>query len=80
MASQSRETLKRVRDRLVVCLELMHDEANASAKEEVNHAIEVLDNLIDSEDHRSRGELVYELIGKIIKKLPWLLSVMRDID
>ena len=80
MASLSKETLERVRDRLRVCLELMHDEANASAKEEVIHAIVMLDNLIESNDQKARAEVIYHLIGKIIEKLPWILSLMRDVE
>ncbi len=80
MASISKKTLIRVRGRLSNCLDLMHDEANASAKEEVIHAIAVLDNLIESDDRQAEAELVIQLVGKIIEKLPWIVSVMSEID
>jgi len=79
MSYVKKDTLIKVRDRLCVCLDLMHDEANASAKEEVIHAIATIDKLIESEGHLRRAA-VHELIGKIVEKLPWLLSVMRDLD
>ena len=80
MASISKKTLIRVRGRLCNCLDLMHDEANASAKEEVIHAIAVLDNLIESDDRQAEAELVIQLVGKIIEKLPLIVSVMSEID
>lgn len=80
MASISIETLIRVRGRLITCLDLMHDEANASARKEVIHAIAVLDNIIESDNRQAKAELIYRLIGKIIEKLPWIVSVMRDLD
>jgi len=58
----------------------MHDEANASAKEEVIHAIAVLDNLIESDERQAQAELVIQLVGKIIEKLPWIVSVMSEIN
>lgn len=80
MASISKKTLIRVRGQLRNCLDLMHDEANASAKEEVIHAIAVLDNLIESDERQAQAELVIQLVGKIIEKLPWIVSVMSEID
>lgn len=80
MASISKKTLIRVRGRLRNCLDLMHDEANASAKEEVIHAIAVLDNLIESDERQAQAELVIQLVGKIIEKLPWIVSVMSEIN
>lgn len=80
MASISKKTLIRVRGRLSNCLDLMHDEANASAKEEVIHAIAVLDNLIESDERQAQAELVIQLVGKIIEKLPWIVSVMSKIN
>lgn len=79
MSYVAKDTLIKVRGRLCACLDLMHDEANASAKEEVIQAIATIDKLIESEDHLRRAA-VYELVGKIIEKLPWLLSLMRDLD
>ena len=80
MASIGKETLVKVRARLIVCLDLMHDEANASAKEEVIHAIATLDDIIESDVRTAKAELIYQLIGKIIEKLPWIISTMRDLD
>ena len=80
MRKVSIDTLKKVRSRLSVCIELMHDEANASAKEEAIHAIAMIDNMIESEDQDARAELLLKLIGKILEKLPWLVSLMRDVD
>jgi hypothetical protein len=58
----------------------MHDEAKAGAKEEVIHAIAVLDNLIESDERQAQAELVIQLVGKIIEKLPWIVSVMSKIN
>lgn len=80
MSYISIDTLIKVRGRLNACLDLMHDEANASAKEEVIHAIAAIDDIIESDVQTAKAELVYQLIGKIIEKLPWIVSVMRDLD
>lgn len=80
MASIKKETLVKVRGKLKTCLDLMHDEANASAKEEVIHAIAKLDDIIESDVQPARAKLVYPLIEKIIEKLPWIISTMRDLD
>ena len=80
MASINTETLVKIRDRLITCLDMMHDEANASAKEEVIHAIAKLDDIIKSNVQTERAKLVYPLILRIIEKLPWIISTMRDLD
>ena len=80
MASISKETLIKVRDRLKICLDLMQDEANASAKEEVSRAIKILDDIIESEDRSAKAALVYQLIGKVIDKLPGIISAMRNLN
>ena len=80
MTSFNYETLVRFRGRLCACLDLMHDEANASAKEDLIHAIAVLDKIIESDDQRARTRLIYQLVGKIIEKLPWIVSVFKDLE
>ena len=80
MSYVSKDTLLKVRGQLNACLVLMHDEANASAKEEIIHAIAAIDDIIESDVRTAEAELVYQLIGKIIEKLPWIVSVMRDLD
>ena len=80
MTYLNRKTLLRIRDRLKTCLVLMHEEANASSIEEVRQAIALLDIALDSEDERTRTDRVIQLIGKVVEKLPWIASVLKDLD
>ena len=75
-----KETLRGIRGRLNACLVLMHDETDASAKEELIQAIAVLDDVLESDDQRANAKMIYQLIGKIIEKLPWIVSLMKDLE
>ena len=75
-----KDTLLEVRGRLQRCLELMHKEANTSSKEELVEAIELLDAALESLDEGARVDQLMKLVGKAIEKLPWIVSILKELD
>ena len=80
MTYEDKDTLLEVRGRLLRCLELMHKEANIGSKEELVEAIELLDTALESMDEGARTDQLIELVGKVIEKLPWIVSMFKDLD
>ena len=74
-----KDTLLRLRDTLHMCLDLMHDEAYADAKKEVVRAIEEIDKALASKGEKVSPEGLIELLGKIVDRLPWIVSLFKDL-
>jgi len=80
MAIVSTETLIKVRDMLSAYRGRLHNEVDASTKEEIGRAIAELDDLIESDCSRHERRDVLWLLSKLIDKLPWIVRLMNHLE
>lgn len=80
MTYLEKDTLLKIKDRLQRSLELMHKEANTGSQEELIEAIAILDDALDSIEEGDRPDRVIWLVGKVVEKLPWIVSLFKNLE
>jgi len=74
-----KESLKKIRTRLKRCLAEKHIGTDASLKKCLNEAIKDLDREIEKKEGQLDKYTVLRLVGKILDKLPWIVSLFEKL-
>lgn len=70
MYTLNTDMLKGVREQLLVCRALMHDDPDAAAIIELEKVIAIIDGILESDEQVVSVVWMIELLEKVIKLLP----------
>ena len=75
----SDESLKKVRTKLKRCLAAKHIETDTSIKKCLIEVIKDLDREIKKKEGQLDQYQILRLVGKILNKLPWIVSLLEKL-
>lgn len=75
----SNESLKNIRMKLKRCLAAKHIQTDTSIKKVLLEAVEILNSEIEKKDSQLDVYKIFRLVGKILDKLPGIMTLFEKL-